>query len=67
MQPKYYLDAQTRQAYESFIRLNAWKIGQKISDASGVHRIPKWSDHKSSDKERWGLHWRRAVVAAALE
>ena len=53
MQPKYYLDAAARQAYESFIRLNAWKIGQKISDASGVHRIPSWEQHKTFVKERW--------------
>ena len=51
-----------RVAYESFILQNAWKIGQKISDASGVHRIPSWDQHTTFVKDRW-----HAVAQAVID
>ena len=66
-QPKsnYNFDAAARVAYIAFVRGAGFKIGQKVSDASGVHRIPAWDDHKTFVKERW-LTIAKAVVAAAL-
>lgn len=58
----YNMDAAARVAYESFIRQLGMKIGQKVSDASGVHRIPSWEQHKSFVKERW-----RAVAQAVID
>lgn len=58
----YNMDAAARVAYESFIRQLSMKIGQRISDASGVHRIPSWDQHKSFVKARW-----RAVAQAVID
>ncbi len=53
VQPSFNLDAAARVAYESVVRQLGLKIGQKVSDASGVHRIPSWEQHKSFVKDRW--------------
>ena len=58
----YNMDAAARIAYESFVRQLGMKIGQKVSDASGVHRIPPWEQHKSFVKARW-----RAVAQAVID
>ena len=58
----YNMDAAARVAYESFIRQLGFKIGQKVSDASGLHRIPSWDQHKSFVKARW-----RAVAQAVID
>jgi hypothetical protein len=58
----YNMDAAARAAYESFIKQNGWKIGQRISDASGIHRIPSWDQHKSFVKARW-----RTVAQAVID
>ena len=60
--PLYNMDAAARIAYESFIRQLGFKIGQWVSDPSGRHRIPRWSQHKSFVKERW-----RAVAQAVID
>ena len=60
--PEYNMDAAARVAYESFIRQLGMKIGQKVSDASGVHRIPSWDQHKSFVKARW-----RVVAQAVID
>lgn len=60
--PPYNMDAAARIAYESFVRQLGMKIGQKVSDASGVHRIPPWEQHKSFVKARW-----RAVAQAVID
>ena len=60
--PSYNMDAAARVAYESFIRQLGMKIGQKVSDASGLHRIPSWDQHKSFVKARW-----RAVAQAVID
>ena len=60
--PAYNMDAAARVAYESFIRQLGMKIGQKVSDASGLHRIPSWDQHKSFVKARW-----RAVAQAVID
>ena len=60
--PIYDMDAAARVAYESFIRQLGMKIGQKVSDASGLHRIPSWDQHKSFVKARW-----RAVAQAVID
>jgi hypothetical protein len=65
LSPKYDYDAAAQVAYESFVRGIGRKPGEKVSDTSGVHRIPKWADHKSFVKERW-VTLAKAVVAAAL-
>ena len=53
MQPKYDMDAAARKAYESFVRELGLKIGQKVSDTSGVHSIGDWTQLKTFQKERW--------------
>jgi hypothetical protein len=58
----YDMDAAARVAYESFIKNLGMKIGQKVSDASGLHRIPSWDQHKSFVKARW-----RAVAQAVID
>ena len=58
----YNMDAAARVAYESFVKQLGVKIGEKISDASGVHRIPSWDQHKSFVKARW-----RAVAQAVID
>lgn len=55
-----------RVAYESFILQNGWKVGQKISDASGVHRIPSWDQHTTFVKDRWHVV-AQAVIDAATK
>lgn len=60
--PSYDMDAAARVAYESFIRQLGMKIGQKVSDVSGLHRIPSWDQHKSFVKARW-----RAVAQAVID
>ena len=60
--PRYNMDAAARVAYESFIKNLGMKIGQKVSDASGLHRIPSWDQHKSFVKARW-----RAVAQAVID
>lgn len=60
--PQYNMDAAARVAYESFIKQLGMKIGEKVSDASGVHRIPSWDQHKSFVKARW-----RAVAQAVID
>jgi hypothetical protein len=60
--PSYNMDAAARVAYESFIKNLGMKIGQKVSDASGLHRIPSWDQHKSFVKARW-----RAVAQAVID
>lgn len=62
MHPAYDMDAAARVAYESFVRGLGLKIGEKVSDASGVHRIPAWGDHKTFVKNRW-----RAVAQAVID
>lgn len=61
---EYNMDAAARAAYESFIRQNGWKIGEKISDASGVHRIPSWDQHKSFVKAKWRVVAQDVIDAA---
>jgi hypothetical protein len=56
------MDAAARVAYESFIRQLGMKIGQRVSDVSGVHRIPSWDQHKSFVKARW-----RAIAQAVID
>jgi hypothetical protein len=60
--PTYDMDAAARVAYEAFIRQLGLKVGEKVSDASGVHRIPAWSDHKTFVKARW-----RTVAQAVID
>jgi hypothetical protein len=61
----YNMDAAARVAYENFVRLLGLKIGEKVSDASGVHRIPSWGQHKSFIKARWRT-LAQAVIDAAV-
>lgn len=60
--PTYDMDTAARVAYETFIKQLGMKIGQKVSDASGVHRIPSWGQHKTFVKARW-----RAVAQAVID
>ena len=60
--PVYDMDAAARVAYEAFIRQLGMKVGEKVSDASGVHRIPSWDDHKTFVKARW-----RTVAQAVID
>lgn len=51
--PQYDLDAAARVAYESFVKGIGRKVGEVVSDTSGVHRIGSWNDFKTFQKERW--------------
>ena len=62
----YNMDAAARVAYETFVRLLGMKPGQKVSDASGLHRIPSWDQHKSFVKARWRVI-AQAVIDAATK
>jgi hypothetical protein len=60
--PAYNMEAAARAAYESFVQMLGLKISEKVSDASGVHRIPSWDNHKTFVKARW-----RTVAQAVID
>ena len=58
------LDAAARVAYESFIHGIGMKIGQKVSDDAGVHRISTWDDLTMFRRARWRTIAQNVIDAA---
>ena len=61
---KWDLDAAARVAYESFVRGIGMKTGQKVSDASGVHRISTWENLTTFRRARWRTLAQKVLDAA---
>ena len=60
----YDIGAAAQVAYESFVRELGLKIGQKVSDTSGVHRIGSWDQLKTFQKSRWRTLAQNVIDAA---
>ena len=61
---KWDLDAAARVAYESFLHGAGLKVGQKISDETGVHRISSWANLTSFRRARWRTVAQKVIDAA---
>ncbi len=61
---RYRIDAAAQVAYESFVKAIDHKIGDVVSDASGVHKIGPYEEFTSIGKERWRTLVRKVIAAA---